>query len=198
MMDDGRLSDDQGRVTDFRRTIVIMTSNIASDLREDVRFGFSYGQPDTREKVERIMAEPRFTVRRDGACVLIATHQELAEYAFRLGQWTDSSAGTHDSPETTPAISRPVTGLLQRTRAAPARSSKPIAHFMGSVCRLSRRQQTDASLLQLEALSHRSETSPHRASRKIPGTGASEAQSLRLPKSHRPRTDESDQLVLLV
>jgi ATP-dependent Clp protease ATP-binding subunit ClpA/protein subunit release factor B len=57
LMDDGRLSDDHGRVTDFRRTIVIMTSNIASDLREDVRFGFSYGKPDTREKVERIMAE---------------------------------------------------------------------------------------------------------------------------------------------
>ncbi len=57
LMDDGRLSDDHGKVTDFRRSIVIMTSNIASDLREDVRFGFSYGKPDTREKVERIMAE---------------------------------------------------------------------------------------------------------------------------------------------
>ena len=68
LMDDGRLSDDHGRVTDFRRSIVIMTSNIASDLREDVRFGFSYGKPDTREKVERIMAEhfrPEFLNRID-------------------------------------------------------------------------------------------------------------------------------------
>lgn len=68
LMDDGRLADDHGRVTDFRRAIVIMTSNIASDLREDVRFGFSYGKPDTREKVERIMAEhfrPEFLNRID-------------------------------------------------------------------------------------------------------------------------------------
>jgi ATP-dependent Clp protease ATP-binding subunit ClpA/protein subunit release factor B len=68
LMDDGRLADDHGKVTDFRRAIVIMTSNIASDLREDVRFGFSYGKPDTREKVERIMAEhfrPEFLNRID-------------------------------------------------------------------------------------------------------------------------------------
>ncbi|MBI3724201.1 AAA family ATPase, partial [bacterium] len=57
LMDDGRLSDDQGRVTDFRRTIVIMTSNVASDMKEDLRLGFSYGRPDTREKVERVMEE---------------------------------------------------------------------------------------------------------------------------------------------
>jgi serine/threonine protein kinase len=43
-------------------------------------------------EVERIMAEPRFMVRRDGACVLIATNQELAEYAYRLGQCTDRLA----------------------------------------------------------------------------------------------------------
>lgn len=57
VMDDGRLSDDKGRVTDFRRTIIIMTSNVGSDLRQDTGFGFSYGSPDAREKVERIMGE---------------------------------------------------------------------------------------------------------------------------------------------
>src|SRR2546429_9626766 len=43
-------------------------------------------------EVERIMAEPRFMVRRDGACVLVATSQELADYAFRLGQCADRLA----------------------------------------------------------------------------------------------------------
>jgi serine/threonine protein kinase len=43
-------------------------------------------------EVERIMADPRFMVRRDGACVLIATSQELADYAFRLGQCADRLA----------------------------------------------------------------------------------------------------------
>src|SRR5204863_176928 len=43
-------------------------------------------------EVERIMAEPRFMVRRDGVCVLIATSQELADYAFHLGQCADRLA----------------------------------------------------------------------------------------------------------
>ena len=43
-------------------------------------------------EVERIMADPRFMVRRDGACVLIATSQELADDAFRLGQCADRLA----------------------------------------------------------------------------------------------------------
>jgi ATP-dependent Clp protease ATP-binding subunit ClpC len=32
IMDDGRLTDSKGNVVDFRNTIIIMTSNIASDL----------------------------------------------------------------------------------------------------------------------------------------------------------------------
>jgi serine/threonine protein kinase len=43
-------------------------------------------------EVERLMAEPRFIVRREGARILVATHQELADYAFRLGQCADRLA----------------------------------------------------------------------------------------------------------
>ena len=43
-------------------------------------------------EVERIMAEPRFMVRRDGERILVATHQELADYAFRLGHGADRLA----------------------------------------------------------------------------------------------------------
>ena len=43
-------------------------------------------------EVERIMAEPRFMVRRDGERVLVATNQELADYAFRLGHGADRLA----------------------------------------------------------------------------------------------------------
>ena len=32
MLDDGRLTDGQGRTVDFRNTVVIMTSNLGSDL----------------------------------------------------------------------------------------------------------------------------------------------------------------------
>jgi ATP-dependent Clp protease ATP-binding subunit ClpC len=40
VLDDGRLTDDRGRVTDFRRSIIVMTSNIASDLSEGIQAGF--------------------------------------------------------------------------------------------------------------------------------------------------------------
>jgi serine/threonine protein kinase len=43
-------------------------------------------------EVERIMAEPRFMVRRDGERVLVATNQELADYAFRIGHGADRLA----------------------------------------------------------------------------------------------------------
>ena len=32
MLDDGRLTDSHGRTVDFRNTIIVMTSNIGSDL----------------------------------------------------------------------------------------------------------------------------------------------------------------------
>ena len=42
IMDDGRLTDGQGRVVDFKNTVVIMTSNVASaDLRKVGKLGFA-------------------------------------------------------------------------------------------------------------------------------------------------------------
>ena len=40
VLDDGRLTDGQGRTVDFRNTVVIMTSNLGSDLIQE-RFGTS-------------------------------------------------------------------------------------------------------------------------------------------------------------
>lgn len=43
IMDDGRLTDGQGRTVDFKNTVVIMTSNAGSaDLKRAVNFGFSH------------------------------------------------------------------------------------------------------------------------------------------------------------
>jgi ATP-dependent Clp protease ATP-binding subunit ClpC len=47
IMDDGRLTDGQGRTVDFKNTVVIMTSNVASgDLRRAARIGFATGTAD--------------------------------------------------------------------------------------------------------------------------------------------------------
>jgi ATP-dependent Clp protease ATP-binding subunit ClpC len=44
IMDDGRLTDSTGRTVDFKNTVVIMTSNVASgDLRRAARIGFTMG-----------------------------------------------------------------------------------------------------------------------------------------------------------
>src|SRR5215210_4743812 len=36
VLDDGRLTDGQGRTVDFKNTVIIMTSNIASDLIQEM------------------------------------------------------------------------------------------------------------------------------------------------------------------
>jgi ATP-dependent Clp protease ATP-binding subunit ClpC len=53
IMDDGRLTDGQGRTVDFKNTVVIMTSNAASsDLRRAARIGFSLAMSEAAESDE--------------------------------------------------------------------------------------------------------------------------------------------------
>jgi ATP-dependent Clp protease ATP-binding subunit ClpB len=60
VLDDGRLTDAQGRTVDFRNTVIIMTSNIGSEyLLEGVISGGEI-KPDARE---RVMAEMRLRFR---------------------------------------------------------------------------------------------------------------------------------------
>jgi ATP-dependent Clp protease ATP-binding subunit ClpC len=47
IMDDGRLTDGQGRTVDFKNTVVIMTSNVGSaDLKRAARIGFAAKKDD--------------------------------------------------------------------------------------------------------------------------------------------------------
>ena len=49
IFDDGHLSDAKGRKVDFRNTIIIMTSNVGSDLiRKDSRFGFALAENEAK------------------------------------------------------------------------------------------------------------------------------------------------------
>jgi ATP-dependent Clp protease ATP-binding subunit ClpC len=86
ILEDGRLTDAQGRTVDFRNTIVIMTSNIgAKDIAKNVSFGF--GRSDEmgasyEEMKERIMGElkkvfrPEFLNRIDEVIVFHKLTQE--------------------------------------------------------------------------------------------------------------------------
>jgi ATP-dependent Clp protease ATP-binding subunit ClpC len=54
IFDDGHLSDAKGRKVDFRNTIIIMTSNVGSDLiRKDQRFGFSSTTDEAKTTEDR-------------------------------------------------------------------------------------------------------------------------------------------------
>ncbi len=62
ILEDGRLTDAQGRTVDFRHAIIIMTSNIgASEIAKNASFGFSLGDDDTGisydDMKSRIMGE---------------------------------------------------------------------------------------------------------------------------------------------
>src|SRR5579863_1362597 len=53
IMDDGRLTDSQGRTVDFKNTVVIMTSNVGSgELRRAARIGFVAGPADDSRQSE--------------------------------------------------------------------------------------------------------------------------------------------------
>jgi ATP-dependent Clp protease ATP-binding subunit ClpC len=53
VFDDGHLTDAKGRKVDFRNTILIMTSNVGSDLiRRDKNVGFTAGRNEARDSEE--------------------------------------------------------------------------------------------------------------------------------------------------
>ncbi|HEX7556624.1 MAG TPA: ATP-dependent chaperone ClpB [Leptolinea sp.] len=77
LLDDGRLTDGQGRTVDFRNTVVIMTSNLGSDLWQDREKTVS------REEITRTLQahfRPEFLNRIDEIVVFHAlTRKDIAE-----------------------------------------------------------------------------------------------------------------------
>jgi ATP-dependent Clp protease ATP-binding subunit ClpC len=62
VLDDGRLTDGQGRTVDFKNTVVIMTSNLGSDLIGRRRLGFD-GGAENEDIQSRIMGRLRESFR---------------------------------------------------------------------------------------------------------------------------------------
>ncbi len=77
MLDDGRLTDGQGRVVDFRNTIIIMTSNIGSELILTLKRG-----DEIRARIDALLKEyfkPEFLNRIDE----IVTFERLSAEMIR-------------------------------------------------------------------------------------------------------------------
>jgi ATP-dependent Clp protease ATP-binding subunit ClpC len=57
MLDDGRLTDGQGRTVDFKNTVVIMTSNVGTSHLKQQALGFSVGGTSRQEAEEKRVEE---------------------------------------------------------------------------------------------------------------------------------------------
>lgn len=69
VFDDGRLTDGKGRVVDFKNTIIIMTSNLGSDL---ISNSSSDSQKTLRENIDRLLSltfKPEFINRLDAVVI---------------------------------------------------------------------------------------------------------------------------------
>jgi ATP-dependent Clp protease ATP-binding subunit ClpC len=97
VLDDGRLTDGQGRTVDFKNTVLIMTSNLGSDLvsRRGTTLGFTgdAGSSDTsqeqalREQLMRRLREsfrPEFLNRIDDIIIFSELDQEELRQIARL------------------------------------------------------------------------------------------------------------------
>ncbi len=51
VLDDGRLTDGQGRTVDFKNTLIVMTSNLGAEFLADPRQPLGFGTPGEKDKV---------------------------------------------------------------------------------------------------------------------------------------------------
>ncbi|MCP0914300.1 ATP-dependent chaperone ClpB [Legionella sp. 27cVA30] len=77
VLDDGRLTDGQGRTVDFRNTVIVMTSNLGSHLIQDMGSKLNYEQ--LKEAVMQLVAQhfrPEFINRIDDTVVFHSLSKE--------------------------------------------------------------------------------------------------------------------------
>ncbi len=87
VLDDGRLTDAQGRTADFRNTILIMTSNIGSDLLLEGMTTEGEIKPDVRDGVLRALQahfRPEFLNRVDDIVLFKSLTQAELEHVVDL------------------------------------------------------------------------------------------------------------------
>ncbi len=81
VLDDGRLTDGQGRVVSFRNTIIIMTSNVGSQFQQFVEQGNEEESATLAEEALRATFRPEFLNRVDD---IVTFHQLTMEQVERI------------------------------------------------------------------------------------------------------------------
>ncbi len=128
VLDDGRLTDSQGRTVDFRNTVVIMTSNVGSGQIQSTaaRAGESAYESMKRQVIDALRGQfrPEFLNRIDEVIVFHAlTDEELGAIAeLRLTELVQRIAANDLVLELTPAAR----ALIVREGTDPAYGARPL------------------------------------------------------------------------
>ena len=131
VLDDGRLTDAQGRTVDFRNTVIIMTSNIGSEyLLEGVTSGGEI-KPDARERVMAAMRahfRPEFLNRLDDVVLFKPLTQPEIERIVDL-MFNDLRARLADR-QMTLEVSEDAEGFIAQRGFDPIYGARPLRRFI--------------------------------------------------------------------
>ena len=124
MLDEGRLTDSHGRTADFRNTVIVMTSNIASDRileqqGDDVELVRSM-----LEEQLRAVFRPEFLNRIDETIIFRALGQEQTEIIAKIQ--LDALRGRLQARDLTLDVSDEVIALIAERGFDPAYGARPL------------------------------------------------------------------------
>lgn len=139
VLDDGRLTDGQGRTVDFKNTVIIMTSNIGSDIIQSFTDDSQYEEMKSEVMAEvGLQFKPEFINRIDESVVfhpLIAEQiQKIADIYIQLlaKRLEEKGLGLHVSKEALALISAagfdPLFGARPLKRVIQRSIENPLAH----------------------------------------------------------------------
>ena len=127
VLDDGRLTDGQGRTVDFRNTILILTSNLGSQFLSDPDLT-AEGKRDAVMSVVRASFRPEFLDRLDETVMFDALSRE------NLGEIVDLLVASLQARlrdrRINLTVSEPARGWLARTGYDPAFGARPLRRLI--------------------------------------------------------------------
>jgi ATP-dependent Clp protease ATP-binding subunit ClpB len=131
VLDDGRLTDAQGRTVDFRNTVIIMTSNIGSEYLLDGVTSGGEIQPDARDRVMSTLRShfrPEFLNRLDDIVLFKPLTQAEIERIVELmfNDLRDRLAARSITPELTKEARR----LIAHEGFDPVYGARPLRRFI--------------------------------------------------------------------
>ena len=127
VLDDGRLTDGQGRTVDFRNTIVILTSNLGSQFLTDQSLTETQREEAVRELVQQSF-RPEFVNRLDDIVVFQAlTHEDLGQI---VSLYVDRLARRLSDRRLELAVTPSARGWLAERGYDPVYGARPLRRLM--------------------------------------------------------------------